>query len=90
MTWQPRPAKAVDAFARWPKRARTMDSECRNRSSSVTSSPSTGWSCADELLGIVNTSEDSLRFYPLDENVRRRIEHFGINEPVDFEGPLIF
>ena len=67
-----------------------MDSESRNRSSSVTSSPSHWVVLRDELLGIVNTSEDSLRFYPLDENVRRRIEHFGINEPVDFEGPLIF
>jgi CRISPR-associated protein Cas2 len=44
----------------------------------------------EELLEIVNTSEDSLRFYVLDENARSRIEHFGINEPMDFEGPLIY
>jgi CRISPR-associated protein Cas2 len=44
----------------------------------------------EDLLQIVDTSEDSLRFYPLDENARARIEHFGVNEPVDFEGPLIF
>jgi CRISPR-associated protein Cas2 len=42
------------------------------------------------LLELINPDEDSLRFYPLDENVRRQIEHTGINEPVDFEGPLIF
>ncbi len=41
------------------------------------------------LLEIINPEEDSLRIYPLDENVRRRIEHIGKNEPIDFEGPLI-
>jgi CRISPR-associated protein Cas2 len=41
------------------------------------------------LLDIIKPSEDSLRIYPLDENVRRRIEHVGRNEPTDFEGPLI-
>ncbi len=43
-----------------------------------------------ELLDIINADEDSLRFYPLDEIVRRNIEHIGIKQPVDFEGPLIF
>jgi CRISPR-associated protein Cas2 len=41
------------------------------------------------LLDLINPAEDSLRIYPLDENVRRRIEHVGRNEPMDFEGPLI-
>ena len=41
------------------------------------------------LLEIIDPVEDSLRIYPLDENVRRRIEHVGRNEPIDFEGPLI-
>jgi CRISPR-associated protein Cas2 len=41
------------------------------------------------LLEIIDPDEDSLRIYPLDENVRRRIEHVGRNEPIDFEGPLI-
>ena len=41
------------------------------------------------LLEIINPTEDSLRVYPLDETVRRKIEHFGVHEPVDFEGPLI-
>lgn len=43
-----------------------------------------------ELLDIIEPSEDSLRFYPLNETTRREIEHIGLNEPVDFEGPLIF
>jgi CRISPR-associated protein Cas2 len=41
------------------------------------------------LLEIIDPDEDSLRIYPLDENVRRRIENVGRNEPIDFEGPLI-
>jgi CRISPR-associated protein Cas2 len=41
------------------------------------------------LLDIINTDEDSLRFYPLDENVRRQVEHFGVKPSIDFEGPLI-
>jgi CRISPR-associated protein Cas2 len=41
------------------------------------------------LLEIIDPDEDSLRIYPLDENVRRRIENIGKNEPIDFEGPLI-
>jgi CRISPR-associated protein Cas2 len=43
----------------------------------------------ESLLGIIDPAEDSLRFYPLDESVRKRIEHVGVREPVDFEGPLI-
>ena len=43
----------------------------------------------DSLIKIIDPSQDSLRIYPLDENVRRRIEHIGKGEPIDFEGPLI-
>jgi len=44
----------------------------------------------NDLLAIINPDEDSLRFYPLDETVRRGIEHFGVKAPIDLEGPLIF
>ena len=43
----------------------------------------------DALLQIIDPAEDSLRIYPLDETVRRRMEHFGVNAPLDLEGPLI-
>jgi CRISPR-associated protein Cas2 len=39
------------------------------------------------LLGEMNGTEDSLRFYFLDEGVR--VEHHGTNEPIDLEGPLL-
>jgi CRISPR-associated protein Cas2 len=43
----------------------------------------------ETLLAIIDPAEDSLRFYPLDEIARKRIEHHGDNPPLDFEGPLI-
>lgn len=79
------------------RRLRKMAQACKNYGQRVQKSvfecsvePEHWVVLREELLCIVNTSEDSLRFYPLDENARRRIEHVGINEPVDFEGPLIF
>jgi CRISPR-associated protein Cas2 len=39
------------------------------------------------LLKEMNESEDSLRFYFLDTNVRA--EHHGTKKPVDLEAPLI-
>jgi CRISPR-associated protein Cas2 len=41
----------------------------------------------DRLLQEVNQSQDSLRFYFLDRDVK--IEHHGIKKPVDLEGPLV-
>ncbi len=43
----------------------------------------------ESLSSLICPEEDSLRIYPLDENVRRRIEHIGIKPPLDLEGPLI-
>ncbi len=43
----------------------------------------------EKLLAIIKPEEDSLRIYPLDENARNRIEHIGLKEPLDLEGPLI-
>jgi CRISPR-associated protein Cas2 len=43
----------------------------------------------ERLLGIIKPEEDSLRIYPLDENARGRIEHIGLDETLDLEGPLI-
>lgn len=43
----------------------------------------------DALLSLVDPIEDSLRIYPLDENARKKIEHHGVNPPLDLDGPLI-
>lgn len=41
------------------------------------------------LLGIVDPAEDSLRFYFLGSNWRRRVEHVGAKPAIDLEGPLV-
>lgn len=42
-----------------------------------------------ELEGIYDPEEDSLRFYFLGKNWRRRVEHLGAKKAPDLEGPLI-
>ena len=41
------------------------------------------------LLEIVDLGEDSLRFYFLGSNWRRRVEHHGTKPTTDFDEPLI-
>lgn len=43
----------------------------------------------DKLITIIDQEKDSLRFYYLGANWRRRVEHVGAKEPIDQEGPLI-
>ena len=42
-----------------------------------------------KLLEIIDRETDSLRFYFLGSNWRRRVEHIGAKETFDQEGPLI-
>ena len=41
------------------------------------------------LVELIDEKQDSLRFYFLGANWRRRVEHVGAKEVVDLEGPLI-
>lgn len=43
----------------------------------------------DKLLGLIDQSKDSLRFYYLGKNWHRRIEHFGAKQTYDPEGVII-
>ncbi len=43
----------------------------------------------DRLLREINPDEDSLRFYFLDEKAVQRVEHHGVDKPVDLSEPLI-
>ncbi len=45
--------------------------------------------CKDKLLKIVNLNVDSLRFYYLGANWKKRVEHHGSKPSIDIEGPLI-
>jgi CRISPR-associated protein Cas2 len=42
-----------------------------------------------KLLKIHNPKADSLRFYFLGSNWKRRVEHFGVKAPVELDEPLI-
>lgn len=42
------------------------------------------------LCDIIDPACDSLRFYMLGSNWRRRVEHVGAKPSLDFDGPLIF
>jgi CRISPR-associated protein Cas2 len=41
------------------------------------------------LISEIDPEHDSLRFYFLGSNWRRRVEHVGAKEAVDLEGPLV-
>jgi CRISPR-associated protein Cas2 len=41
------------------------------------------------LHELIDPREDSLRFYHLGKNWRRRVEHVGAKASIDLEGPLI-
>lgn len=41
------------------------------------------------LIDEIDPETDSLRFYFLGSNWRRRIEHIGAKKAIDMEGPLI-
>ena len=42
-----------------------------------------------DLLDVIDRKHDSLRFYNLGGNWKRRVEHFGAKGSYDPEGPLI-
>ena len=42
------------------------------------------------LLGEMDKTKDSLRFYFLGKNWQKRVEHVGAKESLDPEGPLLF
>ncbi len=42
------------------------------------------------LIGEIDPALDSLRFYKLGADGKRRIEHVGARSSLDLEGPLVF
>ncbi|TNV71556.1 hypothetical protein FGO68_gene11359 [Halteria grandinella] len=47
-------------------------------------------SCRARLLEVINTDEDSVRFYFLGSEWKKRVEHHGTKTGYDSQGPLIF
>jgi len=78
------------------RRLRRVAKRCQNYGQRVQNSvfeclvdPAQWAQLRKELLDEYDHTEDSLRFYFLGKNWRRRIEHHGIKGGYDPEGPLI-
>jgi CRISPR-associated protein Cas2 len=48
-----------------------------------------GRRCAASLEGIIDPARDSLRYYFLGANGKRRVEHVGAKPTLDLDGPVI-
>ena len=84
----------VDAAGR--KRLREVAKECVNYGQRVQNSVfevdvdyGTFLKLKDRLMKIIDEEQDSLRFYYLGNNWKRRVEHIGAKETYDPEGSLI-
>ena len=82
----------VDAAGR--KRLRKVAKECVNYGQRVQNSvfevdDGTFLKLKDRLMKIIDEEQDSLRFYYLGNNWKRRVEHIGAKETYDPEGSLI-
>jgi CRISPR-associated protein Cas2 len=78
------------------KRLRRVAKACRNFGQRVQFSvfeclvdPAQWTALRSRLIDEINEDEDSLRFYFLGSNWKRRIEHVGAKPAYDPEGPLI-
>ena len=77
-------------------RLRRVAKECENYGMRVQCSvfecnidPAQWVALRSKLVSIINEESDSLRFYFLGSNWRRRVEHVGAKKAIDTEGPLI-
>ena len=84
----------VDAAGR--KRLRKVAKECVNYGQRVQNSVfevdvdyGTFLKLKDRLMKIIDEEQDSLRFYYLGNNWKRRVEHIGAKETYDPAGSLI-
>lgn len=78
------------------KRLRRVAKECVNYGQRVQNSvfeclvdPAQFTKLKHSLCGMIDEEKDSLRFYYLGKNWKKRVEHFGAKEGYDPEGLLI-
>jgi CRISPR-associated protein Cas2 len=78
------------------KRLRRVAKTCQNYGQRVQFSvfecivdPAQWTELRQQLIKEIKPDEDSLRFYFLGSNWRRRVEHIGAKKSIDQEGPLI-
>jgi len=79
-----------------PGRLQRVAKECRNYGQRVQYSvfecildPAQWATLKQQLIDLIDQEVDSLRFYYLGSNWRRRIEHVGAKKSLDQEGPMI-
>lgn len=77
-------------------RLRKIAKECRNHAQRVQNSVfeadldySSFLKLKDRLISLMDKEQDSLRFYYLGNNWKRRVEHIGAKETYDPEGVII-
>lgn len=78
------------------KRLRKVAKECQNYGQRAQNSVfevdvdyGTFLKLKNKLLKLIDESQDSLRFYYLGNNWKRRVEHYGTKETYDPEGVII-
>lgn len=78
------------------KRLRHVAKSCENRGQRVQNSvfeclidPAQWVELRTKLVDIIDPATDSLRFYFLGSNWKKRIEHVGAKQAYDPQGPLI-
>jgi CRISPR-associated protein Cas2 len=78
------------------KRLRHVAKTCENRGQRVQNSvfeclvdPAQWTALKQALINIIDQKQDSLRFYFLGKNWKRRVEHFGAKAGYDPQGPLV-
>jgi len=78
------------------KRLRHVAKFCENRGQRVQNSvfeclvaPAQWVALRQRLIDIINPDKDSLRFYFLGKNWKRKVEHVGAKPAYDPQGPLI-
>lgn len=78
------------------KRLRHVAKLCENRGQRVQNSvfeclldPALWVSLRQALIDIIDAEHDSLRFYFLGKNWKRKVEHIGAKPTYDPQGPLI-
>jgi CRISPR-associated protein Cas2 len=78
------------------KRLRHVAKTCENRGQRVQNSvfeclvdPAQWTALKQALINIIDQKQDSLRFYLLGKNWKRRVEHFGAKPGYDPQGPLV-
>jgi len=78
------------------KRLRNVAKTCENKGQRVQNSvfeclvdPAQWTRLRQELIDIIEEKQDSLRFYFLGKNWKRRVEHVGAKPTYDPQGPLV-